>query len=124
MPTTATATSRTSRAPSRPTRPWVWRGSCSRVRTTPNAAATTAGNRETAPARRAPNTRRRAAPARDPALLLSPWTIRLRQIKAIEDALEELKSGRLELPPGAMDFRGLTALLGLERWAAVDDRRS
>jgi 2-methylisocitrate lyase-like PEP mutase family enzyme len=58
------------------------------------------------------------------AIILYPSTILLRQIKAIEDALEELKSGRLELPPGAMDFRGLTALLGLERWAAVDDRRS
>jgi len=57
------------------------------------------------------------------AIILYPSTILLRQIKAIEDALEELKSGRLELRPGAMDFRGLTALLGLERWAAVDDRR-
>jgi len=57
-------------------------------------------------------------------IILYPSTILLRQIKAIEDALEELKSGRLELPAGAMDFRGLTALLGLERWAAVDDRRS
>jgi len=56
-------------------------------------------------------------------IILYPSTILLRQIKAIEDALEELKSGRLELPPGAMDFRGLTALLGLERWAVVDDRR-
>jgi 2-methylisocitrate lyase-like PEP mutase family enzyme len=58
------------------------------------------------------------------AIILYPSTILLRQIKAIEDALAELKSGRLELPPGAMDFRSLTALLGLERWAAVDDRRS
>jgi len=57
-------------------------------------------------------------------IILYPSTILLRQIKAIEDALEELKSGRLELPAGAMDFRSLTALLGLERWAAVDDRRS
>jgi 2,3-dimethylmalate lyase len=57
-------------------------------------------------------------------IILYPSTILLRQIKAIEDALEELKSGRLDLPPGAMDFRSLTALLGLERWAAVDDRRS
>ena len=56
-------------------------------------------------------------------IILYPSTILLRQIKAIEDALEELKSGRLELPAGAMDFRSLTALLGLERWAQVDDRR-
>jgi 2-methylisocitrate lyase-like PEP mutase family enzyme len=56
-------------------------------------------------------------------IILYPSTILLRQIKAIEDALAELKSGRLELPPGAMDFRSLTALLGLERWAQVDDRR-
>lgn len=57
------------------------------------------------------------------AIVIYPATILIRQIKATEDALAALKAGRLELPAGAMDFRTLTALLGLERWARVDDRK-
>ena len=55
-------------------------------------------------------------------IIVYPATILVRQIKAIEDALAEIRRGRVELPPGAMDFQTLTGFLGLERWAAVDDR--
>ncbi len=56
-------------------------------------------------------------------IIIYPATILMRQIEATERALEALKSGRMEPPAGAMDFRSLTALLGLERWARVDDRK-
>jgi len=56
------------------------------------------------------------------AIVVYPATILIRQIKAIEDALTEIRRGKLELPPGAMDFQALTGFLGLDRWAAVDDR--
>ncbi len=56
-------------------------------------------------------------------IVVYPSTILLRQIHAIEAGLADLKAGKLALPPGAMDFRALTALLGLERWGRVDDRK-
>ena len=45
----------------------------------------------------------------------------LRIIRAMREGLEGIQSGRLEIPPGVVSFAELTAILGIERWAAVDD---
>jgi 2-methylisocitrate lyase-like PEP mutase family enzyme len=55
------------------------------------------------------------------AMVLYPSTFLLRIIRAMRDGLEGIKSGRLETPPGVVSFAELTAILGIERWAAVDD---
>jgi 2-methylisocitrate lyase-like PEP mutase family enzyme len=55
-------------------------------------------------------------------IVLYPATILLTMIRAVEDALEHLRKGRVDLPPGTMSFRSLTELFGLERWARIEDR--
>jgi 2-methylisocitrate lyase-like PEP mutase family enzyme len=55
-------------------------------------------------------------------IIVYPGTLLLRVIKTIQDALEDLKAGTLQLPEGAMNFQQLTELLGLPKWRAIDER--
>lgn len=55
-------------------------------------------------------------------IIVYPGTLLLRVIKAMTDALEDLKAGTLNLPEGTMNFGELTETLGLDRWRAIDER--
>jgi 2-methylisocitrate lyase-like PEP mutase family enzyme len=55
-------------------------------------------------------------------MVVYPSTLLLRVINAIQQGLDGIRSGRLELPPDTMGFGELTGLFGIQRWAEVDER--
>ena len=57
-------------------------------------------------------------------IIVYPGTLLLRVIKTIQDALNDLRAGTLQLPEGTMNFAQLTELLGLPKWREIDDRYS
>jgi 2-methylisocitrate lyase-like PEP mutase family enzyme len=57
-------------------------------------------------------------------IIVYPGTLMLRVIKTMQEALEDLKAGTLQLPAGTLDFAQLTELLGLAKWRSIDERFS
>lgn len=55
-------------------------------------------------------------------IIVYPGTLLLRVVKCMSDALEDLRSGKLHLPEGTMNFGELTNLLGIRQWGQIDDR--
>ncbi len=54
-------------------------------------------------------------------VVVYPASILLRVVKGIQEGLDSIKSGNLVFPEGAVDFRELTSILGIEKWAGVDE---
>jgi 2,3-dimethylmalate lyase len=55
-------------------------------------------------------------------IIVYPGTLLLRIVKTVQDALNDLRAGTLQLPEGTMNFQQLTDLLGLPGWSQIDDR--
>ena len=55
-------------------------------------------------------------------IIVYPGTLLLRIIKAMQDALADLRANTLKLPEGTMNFQQLTEMLGLPKWRAVDQQ--
>lgn len=54
-------------------------------------------------------------------LVLYPSTLLLRIIKAMRAGLDDIQQGQVRTPEGAVSFAELTAILGIEKWSAIDD---
>jgi 2-methylisocitrate lyase-like PEP mutase family enzyme len=57
-------------------------------------------------------------------MIVYPATLMLRVIKTMTDALNELRTGQLMLPPDVPNFQELTEMLGLSKWRDIDNRFS
>jgi len=55
-------------------------------------------------------------------MVVYPATLLLRVIKAITEALQDLRDDHLKLPDGVLSFQALTELLGLDEWRQIDER--
>jgi 2-methylisocitrate lyase-like PEP mutase family enzyme len=55
-------------------------------------------------------------------MIVYPATLMLRVIKTMTDALNELRTGQLMLPPDVPNFQELTEMLGLSKWRDIDNR--
>jgi 2-methylisocitrate lyase-like PEP mutase family enzyme len=55
-------------------------------------------------------------------MVVYPSTLLLRVINAIQQGLDGIRTGHLELPPETMGFAELTGLFGIRDWAEMDER--
>jgi 2-methylisocitrate lyase-like PEP mutase family enzyme len=55
-------------------------------------------------------------------IVVYPATLLFRVTRAIQQALTEIKAGKIEPQPDPVTFKEITEIMGISKWAAVDDR--